>query len=432
VGATADAAALRRALGGDLPDEGEDPVGVLERLVAAADPGIVASPGPRFFGFVVGGTLPVAMAADWMTSAWDQNAGLEVLSPAAAVVEEVCEAWLVDLLGLPEGASVGLVTGGQGANTTCLAAARHAVLRDAGWDVEERGLVGAPAVDVLIGEEAHSTIFSSLRLLGLGAGRAQKIPADHQGRMDAGALAAALDEGSGPAIVCAQAGEINTGSFDPFGPIADACAARRAWLHVDGAFGLWAAATPRLRGLVAGVERAHSWATDAHKWLNVPYDSGIAIVRDPAVHRAALALTASYFVETDAGRDSFVYVPETSRRARGFPIYAALRALGRSGVAELVQGCCDRAREMAAALGAAPGLRVLNDVVLNQVLVGLDDPGALPALLAQVQDDGTCWVGGTTWKGAPAFRVSFSNWSTTAEDVQRSAAAITEALRQAS
>ena len=343
MGATADAAALHRALGGDLPDAGEDPVGVLERLVAAADPGIVASPGPRFFGFVVGGTLPVAMAADWMTSAWDQNAGLEVLSPAAAVVEEVCEGWLVDLLGLPEGASVGFVTGGQGANTTCLAAARHAVLRDAGWDVEERGLVGAPAVDVLIGEEAHSTIFSSLRLLGLGAGLARRIPADDQGRMDADALAAALDEGSGPAIVCAQAGEINTGSFDPFGPIADACAARRAWLHVDGAFGLWAAATPRLRELVAGVERAHSWATDAHKWLNVPYDSGIAIVRDPAVHRAALALTASYFVETDAGRDAFAYVPETSRRARGFPIYAALRALGRNGVAELVQGCCDRA-----------------------------------------------------------------------------------------
>ena len=405
---------------------------MLERLAAAADPGLVASPGPRFFGFVVGGTLPVAIAADWMTSAWDQNAGLEVLGPAAAVVEEVCERWIVELLGLPAGASAGFVTGGQGANTTCLAAARHAVLRDAGWDVEERGLIGAPAVDVFVGEEAHTTIFSSLRLLGLGAGRAQRIPADDQGRMDAAALASRLGAADGPAIVCAQAGEINTGSFDPFGAIADACAARGAWLHVDGAFGLWAAAAPRLRGLVTGVERADSWATDAHKWLNVPYDSGIAIVGDRAVHRAALALTAAYFVQTDAGRDNVAYVPETSRRARGFPVYAALRTLGRRGVAELVQRCCDLARQMAGALAAEPGIRVLNDVVLNQVLVALGDPGATDAVLARIQADGTCWLGGTTWRGAPAIRVSFSNWSTTAEDVTRSAAAISEAVRQAS
>jgi glutamate/tyrosine decarboxylase-like PLP-dependent enzyme len=361
---------------------------VLERLAAAADPGLVASPGPRFFGFVVGGTLPVAIAADWMTSAWDQNAGLEVLAPAAAVVEEVCERWIVELLGLPAGASAGFVTGGQGANTTCLAAARHAVLRDAGWDVEERGLIGAPAVDVYVGEEAHTTIFSSLRLLGLGAGRAQRIPADDQGRMDAAALAARLGAADGPAIVCAQAGEINTGSFDPFEAIADAGAARGAWLHVDGAFGLWAATAPGLRGLVTGVERADSWATDAHKWLNVPYDSGIAIVGDRAVHRAALALTAAYFVETDAGRDNVAYVPETSRRARGFPVYAALRTLGRRGVAELVQRCRDLARQMAGALAAEPGIRVLNDVVLNQVLVALDDPGATGAMLALVDDAG--------------------------------------------
>ena len=405
MGATASAANLRAALDGELSEDGEEPVAVLERLAAAADPGLVASPGPRFFGFVVGGTLPVAIAADWMTSAWDQNAGLEVLAPAAAVVEEVCERWIVELLGLPAGASAGFVTGGQVANTTCLAAARHAILRDAGWDVEERGLIGAPPVDVFVGEEAHTTIFSSLRLLGLGAGRA---------------------------IVCAQAGEVNTGSFDPFEAIADACAARGAWLHVDGAFGLWAAAAPRLRGLVTGVERADSWATDAHKWLNVPYDSGIAIVGDRAVHRAALALTAAYFVETDAGRDNVAYVPETSRRARGFPVYAALRTLGRRGVAELVQRCCDLARHMAGALAAEPGMRVLNDVVLNQVLVALDDPGATGVVLARIQADGTCWLGGTTWKGAPAIRVSFSNWSTTPEDVTRSAAAIAEAVRQAS
>jgi glutamate/tyrosine decarboxylase-like PLP-dependent enzyme len=405
---------------------------VLERLAAAAAPGLVASPGPRFFGFVVGGALPVAIAADWMTSAWDQNAGLEVLAPAAAVVEEVCERWIVELLGLPAGASAGFVTGGQGANTTCLAAARHAVLRDAGWDVEERGLIGAPPVDVFVGEEAHTTIFSSLRLLGLGAGRAHRIPADDQGRMDAVALAARLGGADGPAIVCAQAGEVNTGSFDPFEAIAEACAARGAWLHVDGAFGLWAAAAPRLRGLVTGVERADSWATDAHKWLNVPYDSGIAIVGDRAVHRAALALTAAYLLETDAGRDNVAYVPETSRRARGFPVYAALRTLGRRGVAELVQRCCDLARQMAGELAAEPGMRVLNDVVLNQVLVALDDPGATDAVLARIQADGTCWVGGTTWKGAPAIRVSFSNWSTTREDVTRSAAAIAGAVRQTS
>jgi glutamate/tyrosine decarboxylase-like PLP-dependent enzyme len=432
VGATASAANLRAALDGELSEDGEEPVAVLERLAAAADPGLVASPGPRFFGFVVGGTLPVAIAADWMTSAWDQNAGLEVLAPAAAVVEEVCERWIVELLGLPAGASAGFVTGGQVANTTCLAAARHAILRDAGWDVEERGLIGAPPVDVFVGEEAHTTIFSSLRLLGLGAGRAHRIPADDQGRMDAAALAARLGAADGPAIVCAQAGEVNTGSFDPFEAIADACAARGAWLHVDGAFGLWAAAAPRLRGLVTGVERADSWATDAHKWLNVPYDSGIAIVGDRAVHRAALALTAAYFVETDAGRDNVAYVPETSRRARGFPVYAALRTLGRRGVAELVQRCCDLARHMADALAAEPGMRVLNDVVLNQVLVALDDPGATGVVLARIQADGTCWLGGTTWKGAPAIRVSFSNWSTTPEDVTRSAAAIAEAVRQAS
>jgi glutamate/tyrosine decarboxylase-like PLP-dependent enzyme len=405
---------------------------VLERLVTAADPGLVASPGPRYFGFVVGGALPVTVAADWVVSAWDQNAAAQVMSPAAAAVEDVCRRWLLELLGLPAGASMGFVTGGQGANTTCLAAARHAVLRDAGWDVEEQGLVGAPPLDVVVGDQAHATIFAALRVLGLGAGRALRIPADDQGRMDPRALEAALREGDGPAIVCAQAGEVNTGAYDAFESIADACAARGAWLHVDGAFGLWAGATPRLRELVRGVERADSWGTDAHKFLNVPYDCGVAMVTDPEAHRAAHTRTAAYLVRSEVERDPAAYVPEASRRARAVPVYAALRTLGRRGVAELVDRCCALARQMAAELDEEPGLRILNDVVLNQVLVGLAEPDRTAAVIAAIQADGTCWVGGTEWKGSPAIRVSISNHSTTPEDVSRSAAAITTAVRTAS
>jgi glutamate/tyrosine decarboxylase-like PLP-dependent enzyme len=404
---------------------------VIDELARGADPGLAAIPGPRYFGFVMGGSLPVALAADWLTSAWDQNACLEVMSPAAAEVEEACERWVVDLLGLPAGASAGFVTGAQGANTTCLAAARHAVLRDAGWDVAAGGLAGAPSVDVLVGDQAHATLDSALQLLGFGAATARRIPADGEGRMDANALAGALHEGDGPTIVCAQAGEVNTGAVDPLEAIADACAERGAWLHVDGAFGLWAGASPRLRHLIRGVEGAQSWATDAHKWLNVPYDCGIAIVADRDVHRAAMSLSGAYLPVAAAGRDGTAYVPEASRRARAFAVYAALRSLGRRGVAELVERCCGLARQMAEALDAAPGMRVLNDVVLNQVLVGLDDPSATADALAAIQADGTCWVGGTTWNGEPAIRVSFSNWSTTAEDVTRSAGVIASSVRSA-
>jgi glutamate/tyrosine decarboxylase-like PLP-dependent enzyme len=353
------------------------------------------------------------------------------MSPAAAEVEDACEGWVVDLLGLPAGASAGFVTGAQGANTTCLAAARHAVLRDAGWDVAARGLAGALSVDVLVGERAHATLDSALQLLGFGTATARRIPADGEGRMDADALAGALHEGDGPAIVCAQAGEVNTGAVDPLEAIADACAERGAWLHVDGAFGLWAGASPRLRHLIRGVERAQSWATDAHKWLNVPYDCGIAIVAERDVHRAAMSLSGAYLPVAAAGRDGTAYVPEASRRARAFAVYAALRSLGRRGVAELVERCCALARQMAEALDAAPGMRVLNDVVLNQVLVGLDDPSATADALAAIQAEGTCWVGGTTWNGKPAIRVSFSNWSTTADDVARSAGVIASSVRSA-
>jgi glutamate/tyrosine decarboxylase-like PLP-dependent enzyme len=423
----ASAATLRAGFDTGLPQDGLPAAQVLDELAAAADAGLVASAGPRYFGFVVGGALPVAVAADWLAVAWDQMSGLYASSPAAAVVEEVTAGWLLDLLGLPPSASVGFVTGAQGANLTCLAAARHAVLARAGWDVAARGLQGAPAVRVLVGEEVHVTVPAALRLLGLGAATPRRVAVDAQGAMRPDALEEALRAlDDGPVIVCAQAGNVNTGAFDPLEPIADACAARGAWLHVDGAFGLWAAASPRLRALTRGVERADSWATDAHKWLNVPYDSGLAIVADPVAHVAAMELTASYLVFSGE-RENAAYVPEASRRARGFAAYAALRHLGRRGVAELVERCCDHARAFAGGLAAVPGAEVLNDIVLNQVLVAFGDDARTDAVIAAVQADGTCWLGGTTWRGRRAMRISVSNWATTGEDVARSVAAITAA-----
>jgi glutamate/tyrosine decarboxylase-like PLP-dependent enzyme len=409
-----------------LTDEGVPASTVIDELVAAADEGIVASAGGRFFGFVTGGSLPAAVAADWLTAAWDQNAGLYACSPAAAVVEEVVEAWVLDLLGLPESASVGMVTGAQMANATCLAAARDTVLSRAGWDAAERGLIGAPALTVLAGEEAHVTVATALRLLGLGMAGARRVAVDSQGAMDPGALARELAAVDGPAIVCAQVGNVNTGACDPVGAIADACSGR-AWLHVDGAFGLWAAASPARRHLVAGLERADSWATDGHKWLNVPYDSGLAIVADRAAHRRAMTIAASYLVATEH-RENFDYTPESSRRARGFPLYAALRTLGRRGVADLVDRCCDHASRMAALL-ADGGAEILNDVVLNQVLASFGERTG--DVIAAVQRDGTCWAGGTVWHDQPAMRISVSGWATTAEDVERSAAAILRSSRGA-
>ena len=429
VAARVDASAIREVLGGPLPEQGEDPEAVIDALVAGADPGIVASAGPRHFGFVIGGALPAALAADWLVSAWDQCAAFHSLSPAAAAIEEIAAQWTLDVLGLPATASVGFVTGGQGANTTGLAAARHAVLGRADWDVERNGLHGAPRVNVVCGEQAHATIFTALRLLGLGAESATRIRTDSQGRIDPVALREKLAGLDGPTIVCAQAGNVSTGAFDDFEPIADACAARGAWLHVDGAFGLWAAAAPSTRELVRGAERADSWAVDAHKWLNVPYDCAMAIVADADAHRSAMSLAASYLV-TDAGqRDSTNYVPESSRRARAVPVYSALRSLGRSGVAALVERNCGYARRMAAHLAEIPGAEILNDVVLNQVLVrfaGGDE--ANRAAVAAVQNEGTCWLGGTQWQGQAVMRVSFSNWATSNADVDRSAAAIAAAV----
>jgi glutamate/tyrosine decarboxylase-like PLP-dependent enzyme len=436
VGPRTTVAELRAALARPLQDERLDPDQVVQELARASDPGLVASAGPRYFGFVIGGALPAALAVDWLVSAWDQDAGLYVLGPSAAVVEEVAAQWLLDLFGLPPSASVGFVTGCQMANFTGLLAGRHAVLARTGWDVEDRGLIGAPPVHVVVGGQAHVTIFAALRMLGLGAGVVRRVPVDDQGRMQVAGLRDVLRTCTGPTLVCAQAGEVNTGAFDPLFEIGTLCREHGAWLHVDGAFGLWGAVSAAKRPLLRGLELAHSWATDAHKWLNVPYDSGIAIVSDPAAHCAALTKRADYIVRVGGDtRDASDYVPESSRRARGFAIYAALRSLGRQGVAELIDHNCALATRMAGRLRASGVADVLNEVQLNQVLVrfrappGHDGDRFTRAVIDRVQRDGTCWLGGTTWHGRAAMRISVSGWSTTEADADRSVDAIVHAAR---
>ncbi len=411
-----DPVALRRP----LTDSGEGAVDVLEQLAADADPGLVASAGPRYFGFVVGGSLPVALGADWLVSAWDQMCGMYSASPAVAVAEEVAAGWVLELLGLPRGASVGFVTGAQMANFSCLAAARGELLRRAGWDADAQGLFGAPPIEVLVGEEVHVTLLRALGYLGLGRDRVTRVGVDANGAMDPQALEGALVAAKGPVLLCAQAGNVNTGACDPLGAIADLAAEHGVWLHVDGAFGLWAAASPRFEALVAGRDRAGSWAVDAHKWLNVPYDCAFAIVAPPEALPRAMAVSAAYLARSDH-REPAEFVPEASRRGRAIPVYAALRYLGRRGVAELVERCCGHATLMASLLREG-GLEVLNDVVLNQVLVA-----GTPEHLARVQADGECWLGGTAWRGRHALRVSFCNWSTTEDDVRRTARAILNA-----
>jgi glutamate/tyrosine decarboxylase-like PLP-dependent enzyme len=418
---------LRARLGGPLPAEPSDPREVVELLASAAGDAAVAIPGGRYFGFVTGGALPAALAADWLTSAWDQNAGLFSSGPAAAVVEEICREWLVDVLGVPPHASVGFVTGTQTAHVTALAAARHHVLSAAGWDVARDGLAGAPRIRVLAGAKRHVTLDRAVRLLGLGDAAVVEIEADAQGRMVASALRDALASADGPTIVCAQAGEVNTGAFDPLAEIVEAAHAAGAWVHVDGAFGLWAAASPSLRALVAGHERADSWATDAHKWLNVPYDCGLVFCAHPDVHRAAMAMGAAYLMIGEH-REGFAWVPEASRRARGFPVYAALRSLGRTGLAELVERCCAHARRFADELARLPGCQILNEVVLNQVLLRFEDDARTQDVLARVQQSGEAWMGGTTWDGRAAIRISVSNWQTTDDDVERTVAAFATAV----
>jgi glutamate/tyrosine decarboxylase-like PLP-dependent enzyme len=416
VGSRVSLSQLRSSLGGPLPAAGVDAREVIAQLASAADPGIVASPSGRFFGFVIGGATPAALAADWLTATWDPNAGLYAAGPAAAVVEEVAGGWLRDLFGLPAHASVGFVTGAQMSHVTALAAARHEVLRRVGWDVETGGLHGAPRIAVLAGADRHSTIDRALRFLGIGTAALVPVRVDAEGRLMVDALREAVDALDGPAIVCAQLGNVNTGAFDPIGEICDVAQAAGAWVHVDGAFGLWAAASDRLRHLVTGVERADSWTTDAHKWLNVPYDSGLVFCAHPAAHRAAMGVRAAYLVHAGGDeRDALDYNPEFSRRARGFAVYAALRALGRDGVSALIDRSCALATRFAHRMSG----HVLNDVVLNQVLLGLGPDTA--DIVRRVQAEGTCWVSGTTWHGSPAMRFSVSNFTTDESDIDRAA-----------
>jgi glutamate/tyrosine decarboxylase-like PLP-dependent enzyme len=411
------AAELRETFGRPLPEGPTDAQTVIAELAAAADPGLVAEAGGRYFGFVIGGAVPASIAADWLTSTWDQNAGLYVAGPTASVVEEVAGAWLIELLGLPHDASFGFVTGGQAASFTALAAARHHVLENAGWDVEHDGLTSAPRIRVVVGEKRHGTIDRALRMLGLGA-PTDVIAADDNGRMLAGQLEL-TDE---PTILCAQAGEVSTGAFDPFGPIADARdAAANTWLHVDGAFGLWAGASDSLRHLVQDVERADSWSVDAHKWLNVPYDNGIAFTAHPKAHSGAFSAHAPYLVFDAETRDELDWTPEHSRRARGFTVYAAIRALGRSGISDMIERCCAHARRFGEGLTAL-GAEVLNDVELNQVLFRFATDEQTNTVLRAVQEEGSTWMGGTVWDGRPAIRISVSNWQTSEEDVERTLA----------
>jgi len=416
---------------GPLPEGPTDPAEVIDLLAALAEPGLMAMPSGRFFGWVIGGALPAALAADWLVSAWDQNATLRYATPATAAAEEAAGGWLLDLLGLPSGADVGFATGATMANFSGLAAARQQVLAQAGWDVNTQGLAGSPPVRVIVGAEGHDSVEVALRYLGLGA--PTRVAADDQGRIRVDALAAALDGASGPTIVCLQAGNVHSGAFDPIGEAARLAhrhgdPGQRPWVHVDGAFGLWAAATPSLRPLIEGLAEADSWATDAHKTLNVPYDCGIVIVAQPASLRTALGVRASYLISSDAPvGDPDEKVPELSRRARGIPVWAALRSLGREGVADLVDGLVRHARAIAAGLKTIEGAQVLNDVVFTQVCVAFEDDERTRAVTAQLLADGTAWMSGSRWHGRDVLRVSVSNWSTDADDVEVSVDAVRRA-----
>jgi glutamate/tyrosine decarboxylase-like PLP-dependent enzyme len=411
-----------QAMDGPLPDDLADPAQVVATLAGLAEPGLAATPSGRFYGFVVGGTHPAALAADWLTSAWDQNAGLGAMAPAAAAAEAVAARWIIELLGLPAGTTVGFVTGGMMANFTGLGAARHAVLARAGWDVERRGLAGAPPLRIVAGADRHDTIDLAVRYLGIGTEAIVPVASDEQGRLRLDALEDALD-GERPTIVCLQAGEVHTGAFDPLRAATDLAHAHGAWVHVDGAFGLWAAAAPSTRHLTDGVEKADSWATDAHKTLNVPYDIGLVCVRDATAHRAAFGVGGDYLITSESG-DPFELVPEFSRRARGFPVWAVLQALGRRGVAELVEGLCAHARRFAGGVSAISGGEVLNDVVFTQVLTAFGDDAVTREVGRRVLTDGTAVMTPSTWRGRATLRASMSNWSTTNDDIDRSLSAL--------
>ncbi|HZI96939.1 MAG TPA: pyridoxal-dependent decarboxylase [Actinomycetales bacterium] len=425
VPARASIAEVAAALGPDLPAGPSSAADVVDTLARACEPGLAAMPSGRFFGFVIGGTHPAALAADWLVSAWDQNSAMRQVTPAHSAVEDAASRWVLDLLGLPREAAVGFVTGATMANFTCLAAGRHVVLKRAGWDAEANGLAGGPRVRVLAGAERHVSVDLALRYLGLGS--PETVAVDDEGRVRVDALAEALLAGEGaPTIVALQAGNIHSGAFDPFEAAIETAQRHGAWVHVDGAFGLFAAASPSCRHLVTGYEAADSWATDAHKTLNVPYDSGIAIVRDRAAHRAALGAHGEYLLRDDEG-DSHELVPEMSRRGRALPVWAVLRSLGRDGVADLVARLCTHAQAFAAGLSAIDGVEVLNDIVFTQVCAAFEDDARTQDVVDRLLRDGTAWITGSRWQGRAVLRISVSNWSTTSEDVARSLAALRRA-----
>jgi len=408
-----------------MPSEGADDEAVLAMLDDLGSPASMSMAGPRFFGFVIGGSLPVTVATNWLTTAWDQNVGMHEVTPATSTLERVAMDWMLELFGLPMDAAASFVTGATVANFTSLAAARHRVYSDIGWNVEADGLIGAPPVTVIVSEENHQTVFKSLGLLGFGRNRVVRAPVDSEGRIDL----AHFPSISGPTIVCTQAGNVNTGAFDPVGEICAIAKPKDAWVHVDGAFGMWAAASPDRSHLCSGFAAADSWATDAHKWLNVPYDSGIAFVRDTAALKSAMSITAEYLMTDTEFRNPLDFTPELSRRARGVDVWAALKSLGRDGLAEMIDRCCSNARRFAEGLDAA-GFEVLNDVVLNQVLVSFGDDTSNRRIIDEIQKEGTCWCGVTVWQGKTAMRISVSNWSTTEADVDSSLLAIIAIARR--
>jgi glutamate/tyrosine decarboxylase-like PLP-dependent enzyme len=440
VGATADLQTLRGRLAKPLANAGVAPEEVIRELVRDVEGGIIGSAGGRFFAWVIGGSIPAALAADWLTSAWDQNAGLYATAPAAAMVEEIAGNWLKEILGLPKEASFAFVTGCQMAHATCLAAARHALLAKRSWDVEQRGLFGAPPIRILTSDQRHGTFERAVRLLGLGLSQINLIPSDPQGALRAEDLQRALEaDHAAPTLVLLQAGDVNTGAYDSFEALIPIAKRYGAWVHVDGAFGLWAAASPRYRHLVKGVDGADSWSTDGHKWLNVPYDCGYAFVRDAAPHTASMSHRESYLIHAAEARDQMDWNPEWSRRARGFPTYAALRQLGRDGVAALVDGCCRHAHSLVTRIGRLPGAEILAVPIINQGLVRFIDtsPGASESdhdrrtdrVIAAINASGEAFFGGTTWRGRRAMRVSVSSWQTTDEDVESAVKGVAGALK---